>query len=99
MRADRCPVWLFSSGPTGRPDPKPEGDLNGIDALAGSINARGHRTFAGRLDRSRLGIRERLIVSAVRAPDGDFRDWEEISAWAREIVAELIPTPALAHAG
>ena len=32
---------------------------------------------------------ERLIVAAVRAPDGDFRDWEALSAWAQEIAREL----------
>jgi hypothetical protein len=30
-----------------------------------------------------------LIVSAVRAPEGDFRQWDDILAWATEIVAEL----------
>jgi menaquinone-dependent protoporphyrinogen oxidase len=84
------PVWLFSSGPVGSPDPKPEGDPTGIVELAASIKARGHRTFAGRLDRSRLGFGERLVVGAVRAPDGDFRDAEEITGWAREIAAQLM---------
>ena len=85
------PAWLFSSGPVGSPDPKPEGDPTGIAELAASIKARGHRTFAGRLDRGRLGIGERLVVGAVRAPDGDFRDLEAIRAWAHEIAAQLTP--------
>jgi menaquinone-dependent protoporphyrinogen oxidase len=89
------PVWLFSIGPIGSPTPKPEGDPAGIVELAASIKARGHRTFAGRLDRGRLGIGEKLVVSAVRSPDGDFRDWEAIGAWAREIAGELV-APALA---
>jgi len=88
------PVWLFSSGPVGDPDPKPEGDPTGIGELVASIRARGHRVFAGRLDRERLGIGEKLVVSAVRAPDGDFRDWEAVGAWAREIAAELKSVPA-----
>lgn len=83
------PVWLFSSGPVGSPDPKPEGDPMGIGELVASIRARGHRTFTGRLDRGRLGIGERLVVSAVRAPVGDFRDWEALGAWAAEIATEL----------
>ncbi len=85
------PVWLFSSGPVGNPDPKPEGDPIAIGELVTEIHARGHRTFAGRLDRGRLGIGEKLIVSAVRAPDGDFRDWEAIRGWSGEIAAELRP--------
>jgi hypothetical protein len=30
-----------------------------------------------------------LIVNVVHAPDGDFRDWSAIRAWAREIAAAL----------
>lgn len=83
------PVWLFSSGPIGSPDPKPEGDPVGIGELVAAIRARGHRTFTGRLDRGRLGIGEKLVVSAVRAADGDFRDWGALTAWAKEIAVEL----------
>lgn len=83
------PVWLFSSGPIGSPDLKPEGDPDGIVVLAASIRARGHRIFAGRLDKGRLGIGERLIVGAVHAQEGDFRDQEAIRTWAREIATEL----------
>jgi menaquinone-dependent protoporphyrinogen oxidase len=28
---------------------------------------------------------ERAIVRALRAPHGDYRDWEAITAWAEEI--------------
>jgi menaquinone-dependent protoporphyrinogen oxidase len=41
------------------------------------------------------------MVTAMRAPVGDFRDWELIAAWARQIAAELtaaaparLPSPA-----
>ena len=30
-----------------------------------------------------------MIVKAVKAPDGDFRDWDEIRAWADAIAADL----------
>ena len=79
------PVWLFSSGPLGADEPKPVGDPQGIDQIVAATRARGHRTFAGRLESSELGLGERLIVKAVRAPAGDFRDWDAIRGWAREI--------------
>ncbi|MGZ6213908.1 MAG: flavodoxin domain-containing protein [Candidatus Limnocylindria bacterium] len=85
------PVWLFSSGPIGSPEPKPEGDPAEVAELIASIRARGHRVFAGRLDKRRLGIGERLVVGAVHAQEGDFRDPDAITAWAREIAAQLTP--------
>lgn len=83
------PTWLFSSGPIGDP-PKPDvGEPEGIAEAATAINARGHEVFAGRLDRDSLSRVERMLVRALRAPEGDFRDWEAIRAWAHGIAAEL----------
>jgi menaquinone-dependent protoporphyrinogen oxidase len=93
LELDARPVWLFSSGPIGSPEPKPEGDPTGIVELSASIRARGHRTFAGRLDKGRLGIGERLVIRAVHAQEGDFRDPAEIAAWARQIAVELGARP------
>jgi menaquinone-dependent protoporphyrinogen oxidase len=82
------PVWLFSSGPIGDP-PKPEEDPADLPELMAASGARSHRLFAGLVDRSRLGLGEKVILTAVRVPEGDFRPWEEIRAWAGEIAAEL----------
>lgn len=82
------PLWLFSSGPVGDP-PKPEDDPVDIAGLIEDSGARGHVIFAGRLDRSLLTFGERAIVMALRAPEGDFRDWDAVAGWATEISAEL----------
>jgi menaquinone-dependent protoporphyrinogen oxidase len=83
------PVWLFSSGPIGEPlRPEPD-DAVDVDALVSATRARGHRLFGGKLDKGRLGFGEKAVVLAFRAPEGDFRDWDEISSWAAEIAAEL----------
>lgn len=80
------PVWLFSSGPVG-PQELPEA----VEAaeLRTLVSARGHRTFAGALRGDRLSSFERLMVRAVRAPQGDFRDWDDVDAWAAGIAAQL----------
>jgi menaquinone-dependent protoporphyrinogen oxidase len=84
------PVWLFSSGPLGPPDAlKPEGDPVDVESLCEAMRAIGHRVFAGRLDKKLLGFGEKAIVVAVRALEGDFRDWEAIDAFAAEISARL----------
>lgn len=82
------PVWLFSSGPVGDP-PKPVEEAVDAAPLVALVGAREHRTFAGEIDKSRLGFGEKAIMAAVRAPEGDFRPWGDIEAWAREIAAAL----------
>ena len=89
----KLPVWLFSSGPLGRPDPKPEGDPAGLPELVESLHAREHRVFAGSLDQRQLGLGERAVVRVVKAPAGDFRDWETISSWAHLIARQLTEAP------
>jgi menaquinone-dependent protoporphyrinogen oxidase len=37
--------------------------------------------FAGKLVRKQLSFPERAIVSALRVPEGDFRDWAEVRQW------------------
>lgn len=82
------PVWLFSSGPLGDPA-KPGDDPVDVVDLIERTGARGHRVFAGMLQRDRLGFAERAIVRALNAPEGDFRDWKAIEAWTLEIAGEL----------
>jgi len=42
--------------------------------------------FAGALDSSKLSFLFRAIIKKMDAPEGDFRDWEAIRAWAGELV-------------
>ena len=91
--ADRfaaAPVWLFSSGPVGDPA-KPEEEPVDIAAIQETTGARDHRVFAGKLDKSKLSFGEKAIVMAFRAPEGDFRDWDDIRTWAKEIAGALTP--------
>lgn len=83
------PVWLFSSGPIGDP-PKPEEDTVEVAEIIKVTQPRDHQVLAGKLIKSELGFAERAIVSAVRSPEGDFRDWDEIAAWASSIADDLI---------
>lgn len=82
------PVWLFSSGPIGEPLAPAEESVDGV-RLARELAARDHRTFAGRIDPDGLSWVERTITRMVKAPDGDFRDWEAIRAWADDIASAL----------
>ena len=96
------PVWLFSSGPLGTEpldekgrDQKVTAVPKEIPALSAAVNARDHRVFFGAYERHRkpIGLGERLvsIMPAARdaLPEGDFRDWPEIEAWASGIASDL----------
>ena len=64
-----------------------------ISGLEQAVQAQGHRVFFGALDPDTLGFAERAVrkLPAARAglPEGDFRDWDEIDAWAAEIALKL----------
>lgn len=85
------PVWLFSSGPIGEP-PFPSDEPYAVQPLVHLIEARGHRVFPGRLEKDRLSFGERAMVTAMRAPLGDFRDWDAVRAWAAEVAGLLTAT-------
>jgi menaquinone-dependent protoporphyrinogen oxidase len=82
-------VWLFSSGPTGEGDPVelmkgwkfPEAQR----PIADRIGPRDIAFFHGEIDMDDLNLAEKLIVKGIKAPTGDFRDWEAITAWAAAI--------------
>ena len=85
------PVWLFSSGPVGDP-PRPLENPAEVASVVKRIGARGHRLFAGKIDGSELRVAEKALVALVRAEQGDFRPWSEISVWA-ESIAESLAEP------
>jgi menaquinone-dependent protoporphyrinogen IX oxidase len=82
------PVWLFSSGPIGAP-PFPADEPYDAEPVSQLVAARGHRVFPGRLDKKLLTFGERAMVTAMRAPVGDSRDWDAVASWAEEIATAL----------
>jgi menaquinone-dependent protoporphyrinogen oxidase len=83
------PLWLFSSGPLGTQVVDEEEQPKELAELRETLGPREHRLFFGALTRDALGFGERMVVKAVKAPEGDFRDWDEIRAWAATIADEL----------
>jgi menaquinone-dependent protoporphyrinogen oxidase len=67
-----------------------------LTELTGAL---GHCVFAGRLVRAKLGVLERATVRAVHAPEGDYRQWDAIRAFADEIAKQLGASSAGRHAG
>ncbi len=92
------PVWLFSSGPlllppgtTSISDPKLMPAE--VPALIDAVQPREHRIFFGALDPAKLPFKYRALrkLPAARAalPEGDFRKWDDIEAWAGTVARAL----------
>jgi menaquinone-dependent protoporphyrinogen oxidase len=83
------PVWLFSSGPVGEPA-KPADNPVDVTKILQASKARDHRTFTGKLIKKHLSFSDRAMASALRAQEGDFRNWAEIRDWATGIADALL---------
>ena len=94
------PTWLFSSGPLGTE----KVDKDGKDVLEGAapkqfseysslLHPRGTQVFRGAYHHDKIRGGDRVIawMPAIRdiMPEGDFREWDVIDAWADSIAAEL----------
>lgn len=83
------PTWLFSSGPIGG-TANAEADLArkcGLDtpvpgrlsSVAQRVGVRGHATFGGKIGEGATGMLARWM------PRGDWRDMDQVRAWAERI--------------
>lgn len=93
------PVWLFSSGPAGEGDPVEL--LQGwrfppkLQPIANRIQPRDIVVFHGNVDMEKANFIEKWMITNVKSPVGDFRDWDAITSWAASIantLKEIKPT-------
>jgi len=45
--------------------------------------------FAGKVDPEKLSFMQKWMIGKAKAPVGDFRDWEAIAHWAKELPGKL----------
>ena len=99
------PVWLVSSGMVAADSSEPweTGYPQGIEALMDATGARQHRIFTGKRALPRpaalwrlfgrgfawYAVRRGLAPKGYHMAYGDYRAWEAIGAWAREIATAL----------
>jgi menaquinone-dependent protoporphyrinogen oxidase len=94
------PTWLFSSGPVGTETV----DKDGNDVLKGAepkqfadygdlVHPRGVQVFRGAYDHDKIRGGDRIVawMPGIRdiLPEGDFREWDAIDAWANSIADDL----------
>lgn len=81
------PMWAFSVGLSGVPKSSAQDPVR-VGPVLVRLKCRDHRTFAGALKTQELSWRERSQARLGGAIEGDFRQWEEIKEWAREIAED-----------
>jgi len=87
------PVWFFSSGPLD--DTARSGDVAPVpqvNALAASIEIKGHMTFGGRLLPDATGFLARRMA---KTSAGDWRDPQQVREWVHQICTHDLPTDIL----
>jgi len=87
------PVWLFSSGPLGPVTGADYEQAKEVVGLTDLLLPEDHVVFPGALDMDRLGFAERMVMRAVRAEPGDYRDWDAVAGWAGRIADALVGRP------
>ncbi|HUU74565.1 MAG TPA: flavodoxin domain-containing protein [Methanoregulaceae archaeon] len=45
--------------------------------------------FGGKLDPDKLSFIQRKMIDIMKVPKGDFRDWDAISEWTRDVAGKL----------
>jgi menaquinone-dependent protoporphyrinogen oxidase len=45
--------------------------------------------FAGKIDLEKLSFLQKWMVGKVKSPVGDFRDWDTIASWAKELPGKM----------
>lgn len=89
----RQAVWVFTSGPTGEGDPveQMQGRLmpENLKAVMDVIGPEEITVFGGKVDDAKMNGFEKWIMKRVKAPSGDFRDWQAISNWTTKVSTSL----------
>ena len=95
------PVWLFSSGPLGTETTDAQGrdvlevcQAKEIPEFIEAIHPRDHSMVFGAFFPGKpIGLGERFVARIPAAgkamPEGDFREWEAVEAWAEGIARAL----------
>ena len=87
------PLWIFSSGPTGKGDPVELANgwrfPKSLQPLLDTIKPREVVVFHGAIDSGKMKGLEKWMIQKVGASLEDSRDWEAIASWARAITSAL----------
>jgi menaquinone-dependent protoporphyrinogen oxidase len=61
-----------------------------LDPVRAQVKPVAEGLFAGVLDARKLSLLPRLIMQAMKSPEGDFRNWQAIRTWATDLRPALL---------
>ena len=61
-----------------------------LDSMREMVQPVDEGLFAGAMNYSKLALPIRLMMKAMKSPEGDFRDWDSIRAWAAGVHPTLL---------
>jgi menaquinone-dependent protoporphyrinogen oxidase len=61
-----------------------------LDPVRQLVNPVTEGYFAGKMDYARLSLPVRWMVKKMKAPEGDYRDWNKIRKWATDLKPFLV---------
>jgi menaquinone-dependent protoporphyrinogen oxidase len=87
----KLPIAAFAVGmaPVSKDAKQLEAGLKALHASLAPLKPVAATMFAGRMDPTKLSFIQRKMTEFVKAPVGDYRDWNAIAAWARELPGKL----------
>ncbi|MCX6691775.1 MAG: flavodoxin [Methanoregula sp.] len=85
------PVAAFGVGlaPVSKDAKQMVESMKALHASVAPLQPVAETLFAGKLDPSRLSFVQRKMTEFVKSPVGDFRDWNAIAAWAKELPGKM----------
>ena len=87
----KLPVAAFAVGmaPASHDAKKVEESMKALHASLAPLIPVAATMFAGKLDPTKLSFILRKMTEFVKSPTGDYRDWNVIAAWARELPGKM----------
>jgi menaquinone-dependent protoporphyrinogen oxidase len=73
-------------------DPKPgavEAAMGALTKALGQVTPVASVLFAGKLDPAKVNFVMRKFMEMAKIPSGDFRDWDVITQWARDLPGKM----------
>jgi menaquinone-dependent protoporphyrinogen oxidase len=87
----KLPVAAFTVGiaPVSKDPAQVENAMKMLHTALAPLQPVAEVVFAGRMDPTKLSFIQRKMTEMAKSPVGDFRDWDAIARWARELPAKM----------